>query len=355
MAKKKSCQNIRRPRLLKVVERELYDWVEEVVFSQPSVILGDSLPELHHDIRLTTDMASEGDYVLKLQALPTVCHSELARIKEVMTRCRVAASQLYLNGWGFMRTFECVCLHFEFRPSCRIFMYIYDLLPPPTGLGFMSFRAHQGRHLFYAFEESIQEFKWHYFKVLPTPRRRPFWLDDEGNLFPWVYWNPEVKDFHINNLDTLEAAACRFLLSLPAGLGKKHKFTYRWILDHNDQNKLDCLKSMMANVNKMGPRSILLAPVQAVATSNPPRPSSQAAMTSISSGGPITKWVPSKKVKPKTICIDGEEGVKEDPADLQQKRRKRNPKDAELADSVLGDDSAWEHDVHPVDLAFPEN
>ncbi|MED6169455.1 hypothetical protein PIB30_021446 [Stylosanthes scabra] len=40
---------------------------------------------------------------------------------------------------------------------------------------------------------------------------------------------------------------------------------------------------------------------------------------------------------------------------MRQKRRKRTGKDAEVADRVLGYDSAWEQDVHPVDLAFPEN
>ncbi|MED6115069.1 hypothetical protein PIB30_086634 [Stylosanthes scabra] len=180
MAKKKSCQNIRVPRVLFVVERELYGWVDEETFTQPSMIEADALPELRREMRLTADRAAEGDYVLEVagpsdrlpfQAQEDRVHflwiySELftrlgVRLpftdfqKEVLFRCQVAASQLHLNGWGFLRTFE------------------------------------RGRKLFDSFEESIQEFKWHYFKVLPLPGRRPLWLNEEGAPFPWVYWNAE--------------------------------------------------------------------------------------------------------------------------------------------------------------------
>ncbi|MED6111172.1 hypothetical protein PIB30_049976 [Stylosanthes scabra] len=127
-------------------------------------------------MRLTEDAASEGDFVLEAAGpsnrLPFrtnrdgphflwVYQELFTRLgvrlpftnfqREVMTRCRVAVSQLHLNGWGLMRTFE------------------------------------RGCKLFGSFEESIQEFKWYYFKVFPTPGRRTFWLDDEGSPFPWVY------------------------------------------------------------------------------------------------------------------------------------------------------------------------
>ncbi|MED6173688.1 hypothetical protein PIB30_061939 [Stylosanthes scabra] len=178
MAKKKSCQNVRNPRVLSPAERELYGWVDAEVFTQSSVLASEHLAELRREMRLTQDLASERDFVLEA-AGPSD--------REVLTRCQVVASQLHLNGWGFLRTFERVCLHFGFRPSWRIFLYTYQLHAPPPGNGFLSFRAYQGRRLFDAFEESIQEFKWHYFKVLPLPGSRPFWLDDEGKPFPWVY------------------------------------------------------------------------------------------------------------------------------------------------------------------------
>ncbi|MED6147716.1 hypothetical protein PIB30_046408 [Stylosanthes scabra] len=180
MAKKKSCQNVCVPRVLSVAERELYGWVDEEIFTQPSVVEADMLPELRHEMRLMADRASEGDFVLEaagpsdrlpFQAQEDRSHflwvymESFSRLgvrlpftdfqKEVLSRCRVAASQLHLNGWGFLLTFERVC---------------------------------------------FQEFKWHYFKVLPFP----------------------------------ETLAFDFLQSHPAGLGKKFNFKCRWILDHSD-------------------------------------------------------------------------------------------------------------------------
>ncbi|MED6115872.1 hypothetical protein PIB30_094795 [Stylosanthes scabra] len=173
MAKKNSCQNIRVPRVLSVIERELYGWVDDEIFTQPSVIEADAFPELRREMRLTADGAAEGDYVLEAAGpsdrLPfrvpvdrvhfLWVYSELfTRLgirlpftefqREVLSRCRVAASQLHLNGWGFLRTFKRVCSHFGFHPSWRVFLYTYQLHAPPPGKGFMSFRAYQGRKLF---------------------------------------------------------------------------------------------------------------------------------------------------------------------------------------------------------------
>ncbi|MED6139050.1 hypothetical protein PIB30_080224 [Stylosanthes scabra] len=168
------------------------------------MITSDVLPELRREMRLAEDVASERDYVLEVAGV-RLPFTDFQR--EVMTRCRVAASQLHLNGWGFLRTFERVCLHFGFLPSWHIFLYTYQLHAPSPENGFMSFRTHQGRRFFDAFEESIQEFKWHYFKVLPFPSSHPFWLDDEGKPFSWVYWNSEVRECRITALDPLDTLA----------------------------------------------------------------------------------------------------------------------------------------------------
>ncbi|MED6172361.1 hypothetical protein PIB30_049381 [Stylosanthes scabra] len=146
MGKKKSCQNVKVPRPLSVAEQELYGWVEEAIFTQPSVVLGDSLPELRRTMRLTEEAAAEGDFVLEAAGpsdrLPFradedgphflwVYQELFTRLgfrlpftdfqREVMTRCRVAVSQLHLNGWGLLRTFEKVkganCLTFLRSPS----------------------------------------------------------------------------------------------------------------------------------------------------------------------------------------------------------------------------------------------
>ncbi|MED6210363.1 hypothetical protein PIB30_063392 [Stylosanthes scabra] len=176
MAKNKSCQNVRNPRVLSPAERELYGWVDTEVFTQSFVLASEHLPELRREMRLAQDLASERDYVLEAAGpsdrLPFRALEDRTTFlwvyvelftrlgirlpfsdfqRDVLTWCQVAVSQLHLNGWGFLRTFEC------------------------------------GRRLFDDFEESIQEFKWHYFKVLPLPGTRPFWVDDEGRPYPWVY------------------------------------------------------------------------------------------------------------------------------------------------------------------------
>ncbi|MED6105890.1 hypothetical protein PIB30_000018 [Stylosanthes scabra] len=185
------------------VKNRLYGWVEEAVLSQSSVIQGESLPELRQNIQLMEDSEAERDYTL--EAAEPSDRELFTRLrvhlpfsdfqKDVMTRCHVAASQLHLNGWGFILAFE---------------------------------------RLFDPYEESIQEFKWHYFKVLAASGRRAFWLDDEGTPFSWVYWNPKVKDFTVHNLDLLEMAAFKFLVSLPVSLPKLSNFTCHWILDHDE-------------------------------------------------------------------------------------------------------------------------
>ncbi|MED6122107.1 hypothetical protein PIB30_036727 [Stylosanthes scabra] len=293
--------------------------------------------------------------------------------KEVMTRCRVAVSQLHLNGWGLLRTFERVCLHFGFKPTGRLFLYIYDILIPPSGYGFISFRARQGCKLFGSFEESIQEFKWHYFKVLPAPGRRAFWLDDRGNPFPWVYWNRGVKDFVIHSLDPLETAAFDFLVSLPVGLPKKNNLTYDLLLVNMKKTKLDRMMAMMADPSRMAPRAILptgipsttAAAAAAAASSVAAEPSANPAMPAVQvpPPPPASSWAKksaSKRERPEVVNVEGDEGAKEDPeADLRQKRRRREKgkekgKEEDLIDRVLGEDAAWEHAVNPLDLAFPK-
>ncbi|MED6108351.1 hypothetical protein PIB30_023118 [Stylosanthes scabra] len=310
--------------------------------------------------------------------------------RDVMTRCRVAVSQLHLNGWGFILAFEKVCLHFGFRPTIRLFFFIYDAHFPPGGYGYISFRARHGRRLFDSYEDSIQEFKWHYFKVLAAPGKRAFWLNHENKHFPWVYWNPEVKDFVVYNLEPLEMAAFKFLVSLPSGLSKRNKFTCRFILDGSDaevgefldglldvkmkRTKLDELMAKMANPARMGPRPILptsgpsvTATAAAAAASSASASAAGAAAGSphVESSiqvppGPTAsdtkkaKKQPAKRDRPKVV--DLEEELKEDPAaDLQSKRRRKKMKVDEAFEKALGDDSAWEHEVDPLKVVFPEN
>ncbi|MED6193232.1 hypothetical protein PIB30_017198 [Stylosanthes scabra] len=385
MGKKKACQAVRVPRPLNAEEVRLYGWVEGAVLTQPSLVGSDSLPEFRRNCLLMEDSGAEGDYVLEA-AKPSdrvpfragedgphflwVYQELFTRLRmrlpfsdfqrDVMTRCRVAVSQLHLNGWGFILAFEKLCLHYGFRPTIRLFFYIYDVHFAPGGYGYISFRARQGWRLFDSYEESIPEFKWHYFKILAAPGKRAFCLDHENKPFPWVYWNPEVKDFVVYNLEPLEMAAFRFLISLPSGLPKRSKFTCRFILDGSNaevgkllddlldvkikRSKLDDLMAKMADSARMGPRPILpTGRLSATATAAAATAASASATTGTSTpaaaGSPCvgtSTQVPraptaseAKKAKKQlkkrelTTVVDLEDEMKEDPAaDLQRQRRR---------------------------------
>ncbi|MED6175001.1 hypothetical protein PIB30_074326 [Stylosanthes scabra] len=381
MGKKKSCQDVKVPRPLDAVETRLYGWVEEAVLTQPSSVEGDSLPEFRRNFPLMEDSGAEGDYVLEAAGPSYRVPFRAGAItrlrmrlpfsdfqRDVMARCGVAVSQLHLNG---------------------LFFYIYDVHFPPGGYGYISFRARQGRKLFDSYEDSIQEFKWHYFKVMAAPGKCAFWLDHENKPFSWVYWNPEVKDFAVYNLEPLEMAAFKFLVSLPSGLPKRNKFTCRWILDGFDaevgkflddlldvkmkRTKLDDLMAKMADPARMGPRPILptggpSATATAVAATAAASASATASASTLAGSSSQVPPVPaasemqkskkqsSKRDRAKVVNLEDEEGLQEDPAaDLQKKRRRKKVKVDEAFEKALGEDSAWEHDVDPLAVAFPKS
>ncbi|MED6186595.1 hypothetical protein PIB30_068258 [Stylosanthes scabra] len=114
---KEILSKVRVPRVLSVVERGLYGWVDEEIFTQPSVIEADALPELRREMKLTADRAAEGDYVLEAAGpsdrLPFRAQEDRVHFlwvycelftrlgvrlpctdfqREVLSRCRVAAS-----------------------------------------------------------------------------------------------------------------------------------------------------------------------------------------------------------------------------------------------------------------------
>ncbi|MED6112371.1 hypothetical protein PIB30_061127 [Stylosanthes scabra] len=349
MAKKKSCQNVRNPHVLSPAERELYGWVDAEVFTQSSVLASEHLPELRREMRLAQDLASERDYVLEAAG-----PSDRLPFRTLEDRTHFL--------WVYVELFTRLGLH-----------------APPPGNGFLSFRAYQGRRLFDAFEESIQEFKWHYFKVLPLLGTRPFWVDDEGKSYSWVYWNSEARECRVMALDPLETLAFDFLQSLPVGLGKRSNFRCRWILDHSDaevgafldslladmekKSRFDRLKQKMAEVAGVGPRSVF-PHVQAPPTTSGASTSGQAvpapAPTAPAALSPLPvatkKRGSSKNSAGKPFPFQGEEGAKEDPsADLKKKGRKRKAPDTSAEEAALGADSSWVHKVSPVDRAFPED
>ncbi|MED6149784.1 hypothetical protein PIB30_065914 [Stylosanthes scabra] len=318
-------------------------------------------------MRLTQDLASERDFVIEaagpsdwlpFRALEDRTHFLWVYV-ELFTRLGVRLPFL-----DFQR---------EVLTRCQVALHA-----PPPGNGFLSFRAYQERRLFDAFEESIQEFKWHYFKILSFPGTRSFWVDDEGKSFPWVYWNSGATECRITALDPLETLAFDFLQSLPIGLGKKSNFRCRWILDHNDaevgafldsllmdmkkQSRFDRLKQKMAEVAGMGPRSVLphvripsTASGASASGQAVPAPASVAFTTPVPPPAAAKKRGSSRDPVGKPFSVEGEEGAKEDPsADLKKKGQKRKAPEASTEEVALGADSAWKHKVSPINRAFPD-
>ncbi|MED6110437.1 hypothetical protein PIB30_042867 [Stylosanthes scabra] len=122
----------------------------------------------------------------------------------------------------------------------------------------------------------------------------------------------------------------------------------------------------MADPSKMGPRAVLptsrpaataVAAAAASASAAGPTPAESSSQVPPTPTAPEThqaKKQSSKHERAKVVDLEGEEGMKEDPsADLQRKRRKKKAKEEDVFDRVLGDDSAWKHDVDPVKVAFP--
>ncbi|MED6146621.1 hypothetical protein PIB30_036209 [Stylosanthes scabra] len=299
--------------------------VDEEVLSQSSMDTSDMLLELRREMRLMKDGVSEEDYVIEVAG-----PSDRLPFQD-------AEDRTYFL-WVYTELFTRLGVRLLFTDFQK------ELHVPPPRKGFMSFSAHQGRGLFYAFEESIQEFKWHYLKVLPFPGRRPFWLDDGAKPFPWVYWYPKVRECHITALDPFETLAFRFLQSFPVRLGKNLNFKCRWILDHSDAevgraySEIWRSKAGLIVLGKRWwkPRWWALAPQGS------------------SSGVTKSKKKPPVASTKKPISLEGEENVKEDPsANLRQKRRKRKLQESLPEDAALGADFLWEHEVSPLDRAFP--
>ncbi|MED6106093.1 hypothetical protein PIB30_001489 [Stylosanthes scabra] len=310
--------------------------VEEAVLTQPSLIESDSVPEFRHSYPLMEDSGVKGDYVLEAagpsdrisfraskdgphflwvyQELFTRLRMRLPFSdfqRDVMTRCRITVSQLHLNGWGFILAFE---------------------------------------------------------KVLAAPGKQAFWLDHENKPFPWVYWNPEVKDFVVFNLEPLEMAAFKFLVS-DAEVGK---FLDDLLDVKMKRTKLDDLMAKMADPARMGPRPVLPTSSPSATAVAAAAAAASASGTSVpaAAGSPLMEssvQVPlapaasdAKKAKKQPLkrdrvkVVDSEEELKEDPAaDLQSKRKKKKLKIDEAFEKALGDDSAWEHEIDPLRVAFP--
>ncbi|MED6208584.1 hypothetical protein PIB30_046649 [Stylosanthes scabra] len=252
-------------------------------------------------MRLTDDRAAEGDFMLEAAGpsdrLPFRAQEDRTNFlwvytelftclgvrlpfidfqREVLSQCRVAASQLHLNGWGFFT--------------------------PLSGKGFMSFRAYQDRKLFDSLKSPFKSSnditsRFCLFLSLPTG------LGKKSNFkCRWI-------------LDHSDTDVGVFLDSL--------------LKDMEKQSRFHRLMQKMKDAEGAGPRSIIpsskaqsaasgalasdpVAPASTPAASVPPVPPS---------GAVKSRKKPPVASSGKPFSVEGDEGVKEDPsADLRQKK-----------------------------------
>ncbi|MED6201131.1 hypothetical protein PIB30_091897 [Stylosanthes scabra] len=396
MGKKKSCQELKVPRPLDAAETRLYGWVEKAVLTQPSVVESDLLAEFRRNFPLMEDSGAEGDYVLEAAGpsdrmpfrageggphLLWVYQELFTRLRmrlpfsdfqrDVMTRCRIAVSQLHLNGWGFILAFEKVCLDHGFRPTIRLFFYIYDVTflrvvlgTSPSGLAkaisyliLMRTRSKNSNGItlrFWLLPASMRSGL-----ITRTNPSLGFIGILKGRISPCTIWS------HWRWLPT----------SLPVGgfwIVPTPKSGYDLLDVKMKKTKLDNLMAMMADPSRMSPRAVLptghlsataTAAAAAAATSasaagggsTPVESSSQVPPAPTASETHRTKKQSSKRDRAKVVNLEGEEGLQENPAaDLQKKGRKKKAKVDDAFEKALGEDSAWEHDVDPLKVAFPE-
>ncbi|MED6164690.1 hypothetical protein PIB30_092571 [Stylosanthes scabra] len=337
MAKKKSCQNVRNPRVLSPAERELYGWVDAEAFTQSSVLASEHRPELCREMRLTQDLASERDYVLEAAGpfdwLPFRALEDKTLFCGSMLSC--------LRAWvsfSLSRIFKGKsCRGVKWRLANFILMVGVSSALSNTSVftlvvlfGLMMRGSHSLGCIGIGGEgvsdNSLGSLGDLGLRVLVVPSG----------------WFREAVQFSVS-LD-LGSQQCRGW-GIPCLL-----------MDMEKQSRYDRLLQKMAVAAGVGPRSVL-PHVRTPPTTSGASASGQVvpAPAPVASPTPVP---PPAAVKKRGSSRDptGEEGAKEDPsADLKKKGRKRKASEASAEEVALGVDSAWEHKVSPINRAFPDN
>ncbi|MED6226160.1 hypothetical protein PIB30_100737 [Stylosanthes scabra] len=136
------------------------------------------------------------------------------------------------------------------------------------------------------------------------------------------------------------------------------------------RTKLDDLIAKMADPARMGPRPILpssglsgtaaaaaaaMASASVIASAAPPAAGASTQLPPVPTASEARKEKKQPSKRERSTVVDLKDELKEDPtADLQQQRRRKKPKFDEAFDKALGADSAWQHEVDPLRVAFPE-
>ncbi|MED6144516.1 hypothetical protein PIB30_016363 [Stylosanthes scabra] len=348
MGKKKSCQEVIVPRPLDATETRLYGWVENAVLTQQSVVESDALPEFRRSYPLMDDPGAEGDYVLEA-AGPSdrvsfqadedgphflwVYQELFTRLgmrlpfsdfqRDVMTRCRVAVSQLHLNGGAsFSPLRKCACT-LAFAPPSDSSSLFMTSIPLRVVMGTSHSERVRAGGCLIPMKSRSRNSNGIILRCWLLPRSEPFGWITRTNLFLGSIGIPRFI------LDGSDAEVGKFLDDL---LDVKMKRT-----------RLDDLMAKMADPSRMGPRPVL-------PTSGPSATATAAAAATVA--GTSTLAVAG------SLCVESSSQAPHAPTASDAKKARKQPSKRERAkafEKALGDDSTWEHEVDPLKVAFPAN
>ncbi|MED6151171.1 hypothetical protein PIB30_079795 [Stylosanthes scabra] len=116
--------------------------------------------------------------------------------QRLLNRASVAPSQLHLNAWASIRSFELVTEFLQLPQEPEVFLCLFKFYSANTSgrtkKGYMSVQPTKHRKIFTLYEDSFHDFKGRYFKIFAVGNHRPFWLSLEGDgLFP-PYWSDQA-------------------------------------------------------------------------------------------------------------------------------------------------------------------
>ncbi|XP_020995232.1 uncharacterized protein LOC110279610 [Arachis duranensis] len=106
---------------------------------------------------------------------------------DVMTQMNCAPSQIYLNGWAFIKCFEILMEFLEVETYLKLFFSLFQAKGVWKGL-WINLNSTPGFSVFKLYKSSFKDFKEMFLKVKSVDEEFPFYLDEHlGEKFP-MYW-----------------------------------------------------------------------------------------------------------------------------------------------------------------------
>ncbi|KAK7290589.1 hypothetical protein RIF29_05115 [Crotalaria pallida] len=143
---------------------------------------------------------------------------------DLLSRLRVAPSQLHPTGWSFVHAFEIFCGHQGLSYSVSLFLWLFFPYVPckSGGQSWISLRSRSGYIVFLAYD-TWKGYKSKYFRVSIAPGNPGFRLDNQGRpQFP-LHWSGEFYGLpssrYVSSWDELDETD-RYSLAYLLGWGE---------------------------------------------------------------------------------------------------------------------------------------